>query len=58
MIWTAMSKKNERMIDMLIPDTPQNRKIAEVAATMAIENMYPSKAFIEEIMKVSEGKKL
>jgi len=42
---------------MLIPDTLQNRKIAEVAATLAIENMYPSKAFIEEIMKVSEGKK-
>ncbi len=42
---------------MLIPDTPQNRKIAEVAATLAIENMYPSKAFIKEIIKVSEGKK-
>ncbi|SHI55691.1 hypothetical protein SAMN02745671_00986 [Anaerovibrio lipolyticus DSM 3074] len=42
---------------MLIPDTPQNRKIAEVAATLAIENMYLSKAFIKEIIKVSEGKK-
>ena len=42
---------------MLIPNTSQNRSIAEVAATLAIENMFPSKKFIEEIIKVSEGEK-
>ena len=42
---------------MLIPNTPENRELAEVAASLAIENMFPSKAFIEEMMKVAEGKK-
>lgn len=42
---------------MIIPDTPNNRAIAEVAATLAIENMFPSRDFINEVLKVSEGKK-
>lgn len=43
---------------MLIPNTPQNREIAEVATILAIENMFPSRDFIEDIMRVSKGKNL
>ena len=33
------------------------KDIRNVAATMAIENMHLSKAFIEELVKVSNGEK-
>lgn len=42
---------------MLIKNTKSAREIRDVAATMAIENMYLSKAFVEELVKVSNGEK-
>lgn len=42
---------------MKLPNTPKNQAIAEVAATLAIENMYPDEAFIKEILKVENGEK-
>ncbi len=42
---------------MLVKDTKESRKIRSVAATMAIENMYLSEAFIQELMKVENGEK-
>lgn len=42
---------------MLIKNTKESRKIRSVAATMAIENMYLSEAFIQELMKVENGEK-
>lgn len=42
---------------MVLEDTKENRLIQRVAATMAIENMYPSTDFIKELMKVSRGEK-
>jgi len=35
---------------MKLPNTPKNQAIAEVAATLAIENMYPDEACIKEII--------
>ena len=42
---------------MIIANTPQNRAIADVAATLAIEDMFPSKEFIKELISVAEGEK-
>lgn len=42
---------------MLIENTVKNRYINNVAATMAIENMYLSKSFVEELIKVDKGEK-
>lgn len=42
---------------MKLPNTPKNQAIAEAAATLAIENMYPDEAFIREILKVENGEK-
>ncbi len=42
---------------MTIENTKSARDIRNVAATMAIENMYLSKAFVEELVKVSNGEK-
>lgn len=42
---------------MYIPDTQWNRSIANTAATMAIENMYAEREFIEKLVEVGEGKK-
>ena len=42
---------------MTIKNTKTTRAIKSVAATMAIENMHLSKAFIEELVKVSNGEK-
>lgn len=42
---------------MMIENTKSARDIRNVAATMAIENMYLSKAFVEELVKVSNGEK-
>ena len=40
---------------MIIKNTEAGRKVQQVAATMAIEDMYVSKEFIEKLLKVSEG---
>jgi hypothetical protein len=42
---------------MTIDNTKKTRHIQNVAATMAIENMHLSKAFVAELVKVSNGEK-
>lgn len=42
---------------MTIKNTKKTRDIRNVAATMAIENMHLSKAFVEELVKVANGEK-
>lgn len=42
---------------MIVPNTPENRDIRDVCATLAIENMYLPKEFIEEVMKIDRGEK-
>ena len=42
-------------IKMIIKNTEAGRKVQQVAATMAIEDMYVSKEFIEKLLKVSNG---
>ena len=40
---------------MIIKNTEAERKVQQVAATMAISDMYLSKEFIEKLLKVSNG---
>lgn len=40
---------------MIIKNTEAGRIVQQVAATMAISDMYVSKEFIEKLLKVSEG---
>ena len=40
---------------MIIKNTEAGRIVQQVAATMAIEDMYVSKEFIEKLLKVSKG---
>lgn len=40
---------------MTVENTKSARDIRNVAATMAIENMFLSKAFVEELVKVANG---
>ena len=40
---------------MIIKNTEAGRKVQQAAATMAIEDMYVSKDFIEKLLKVSNG---
>ena len=40
---------------MIIKNTEAGRIVQRVAATMAIEDMYVSKEFIEKLLKVSKG---
>ena len=40
---------------MIIKKTEAGRKVQQVAATMAISDMYLSKEFIEKLLKVSNG---
>ena len=40
---------------MIIKNTGAGRIVQQVAATMAIEDMYVSKEFIEKLLKVSNG---
>ncbi|WP_407384600.1 antitoxin VbhA family protein [Holdemanella porci] len=40
---------------MIIENTEAGRKVQQAVATMAIEDMYVSKEFIEKLLKVSEG---
>ena len=42
---------------MTLENTAENRMIQRVAATMAIENMFPCRDFINEMVKVSKGEK-
>ena len=40
---------------MIIKNTEAGRIVQQVAATMAISDMYVSKDFIEKLLKVSTG---
>ena len=40
---------------MIIKNTESGRQVQQVAATMAIEDMYVSIEFIEKLLKVSNG---
>ena len=40
---------------MIIENTEAGRIVQRVAATMAIEDMYVSKEFIEKLLKVNNG---
>ena len=42
---------------MVIECTIENKEIMNVAATMAIENMFLSEDFLNEIIKVKKGEK-
>ena len=42
---------------MLVKRTKATESVRDVVATMAVEGMYLSKDFIEELIKVAEGKK-
>lgn len=42
---------------MIVENTEKTKAIRDVAATMAIENMYLSKEFVEELLKVAKCEK-
>ena len=42
---------------MILENTKGNQELKRVSATMAIENMFLSKDFINEMVKVSSGEK-
>lgn len=42
---------------MVVKNTKDARKVKNVVATMALENMYLSKDFVNELLKVSRGEK-
>lgn len=42
---------------MILENTRKNREIKNVVATMAIEDMYFSEDFLNEIVKISKGEK-
>lgn len=42
---------------MVVENTKSNQQLSQVIASMAIEEMYVSKEFIRELMKVSNGEK-
>ena len=42
---------------MVIENTKSNRQLAGAIASMAIEEMYVSQDFVQELLKVSKGEK-
>lgn len=42
---------------MVVANTKKNKMIQQVAATMAVEDMPLSSAYIHELLKVSSGEK-
>ncbi len=42
---------------MIVENTKENRELKNAISTMAIENMYFSKEFVSEMLKVSNGEK-
>ena len=42
---------------MIVPNTKEMRQVRDVVATMAIEDMYLSREFVEELIKVANGEK-
>ena len=42
---------------MIVKNTKGSRQVKNVVATMAIEDMYLSKSFVKDLLKVSQGEK-
>lgn len=42
---------------MILENTKENRELKRVASTMAIENMFISRDFLKEMIKVTKGEK-
>ncbi len=42
---------------MVIENTKSNQQLAQVIASMAIEEMYVSQDFMQELLKASKGEK-
>ena len=42
---------------MIIENSKENREISKVISTMAIENMYLKKEFVNELIKVGKREK-
>lgn len=42
---------------MILENTEENQELKRVSATMAIENMFLSRDFINEMLKVPSGEK-
>ena len=42
---------------MIIENTKSNRQLAQVTASMAIEEMYVSGDFVQDLLKISNGEK-
>ena len=42
---------------IVVENTKENRALQQVAATMAIEDMYFDKDFLEKMFQVSKGEK-
>ena len=41
---------------MILPNTKKNRMIQQACASLALENMYPDKEFIKELVRVQNGR--
>lgn len=50
---TKRTRYNKLIKHVIIKNTEAGRKVQQVAATMAISDMYLSKEFIEKLLKVS-----
>lgn len=42
---------------MIVQNTDENKKLAQAVASMAIEDMYFNKEFVDELVKVANGEK-
>lgn len=42
---------------MVVKNTAEARRVKNVISTMAIEDMYLNKEFVNELLKVSQGEK-
>ena len=42
-------------VNMLVKNTPENRELQKVCATMALEEMYPSEELINKLMEIDNG---
>lgn len=42
---------------MIVQNSKGSRQVNNVVATMAIEDMYLSKSFVKDLLKVSQGEK-
>ena len=49
------SKWKKGDVNMLVKNTPENRELQKVCATMALEEMYLSEDFIKKLIQVNEG---